>query len=38
MGNELDKAAIKDSSIVLDIEDKVAVQNMLKYRIRISGK
>jgi hypothetical protein len=34
----LDKGAIKHSSIVLNIKDKVAVQRMLKHGIRIAGK
>jgi hypothetical protein len=38
IGDELDKGAVKHSSIVLNIKDKVAVQKMLKHGIRIAGK
>jgi hypothetical protein len=38
ISDELDKWAIKYSSIVLNIEDKVAVQMMLTHKIRIRGK
>jgi hypothetical protein len=34
----LDKGAIKYTSIVLNIKDKVAIQKMLKQGIRIAGK
>jgi hypothetical protein len=37
IGDDLDKGAIKHSSIVLNIKDKVAVQKMLKHGIRIAG-
>jgi hypothetical protein len=35
---DTDQGAIKDSSIVLNIKDKVGVQKMLKHGIRIAGK
>jgi hypothetical protein len=38
IGDEWDKGAIKHSSIILNIKDKVAVQKMLKHEIRIAGK
>jgi hypothetical protein len=38
IGDELDKGAIKHSSIVLNIKDNVVVQKMLKHGIRIAGK
>jgi hypothetical protein len=38
IGDELDKGAIKHSSIVLNIKDKAGVQKMLKHGIRITGK
>jgi hypothetical protein len=38
IGGQWDKGAIKHSSIVLNIKDKVAVQKMLKHGIRIAGK
>jgi hypothetical protein len=38
IGDESDKGAIKHSSIVLNIKDKVEVQKILKDGIRIAGK
>jgi hypothetical protein len=37
ISDELNKRAIKYSSIVLNIKDNVAVQKMLQYRLRIAG-
>jgi hypothetical protein len=38
IGDELDKETIKDSSIVLNIRDKEALQKILKHGTRITGK
>jgi hypothetical protein len=38
IGDGLDKGAIKHSSIVLNMKDKVAAQKMLKHGIIIAGK